>query len=173
VSSAAVRSGLSSRRQVSLGSITKQFTAAAILQLQAAGKLSLDATVATYLPEAPHASEITLRQLLTHTSGLPDFLAAMSDERATQPATFAQLMELVKGKPLDFAPGSKASYSNTGYILLGRIIELASHHSYRDYIQTHLLRPAGMTQTYTVSDEPSLKTTAKVTGTPTASSGPA
>jgi D-alanyl-D-alanine carboxypeptidase len=144
-----------------IGSITKQFTAAAVLQLQAAGKLSLDATVATYLPEAPHASEITLRQLLTHTSGLPDFLAAMSDEQATRPATFPQLMEYVKGKPLDSPPGSKASYSNTGYILLGRLIELASHDSYRDYIQTHLLTPSGMTQTHTVSDEASLQTMAK------------
>jgi D-alanyl-D-alanine carboxypeptidase len=144
-----------------IGSITKQFTAAAILQLQDAGKLSIDAKVSTYLPDAPHAGEITLRQLLTHTSGLPDYIGLSSDEQVTKPATFEQLMGLVAGKPLDFQPGSKVSYSNTGYIILGRIIELTSHESYREYVRAHLLQPAGMTQTFTVADEATLPTMAK------------
>jgi D-alanyl-D-alanine carboxypeptidase len=144
-----------------IGSITKQFTAAAILQLQDAGKLHIDAKVSTYLPDAPHAGQITLRQLLTHSSGLPDYLGLSSDEQATKSATCQQLMGLVADKPLDFPPGSKASYSNTGYIILGRIIELTSHESYRQYVRAHLLQPAGMTETYTVADEPSLPTMAK------------
>jgi len=144
-----------------IGSITKQFTAAAILQLQDAGKLTIDAKVSSYLPDAPHAGQITLRQLLTHTSGLPDYLDLSSDEQATKSATFQQLMDVVADKPLNFQPGSKASYSNTGYIILGRIIELTSHESYRQYVRAHLLQPAGMTQTFTVADEPSLPTMAK------------
>jgi Beta-lactamase len=103
-----------------IGSITKQFTAAAILQLRDAGKLDI-----------------------------------------VKPVAFQQIMDLVAGKPLDFPPGTKASYSNTGYIMLGRIIELTSNESYRHYIRTHLLRPAGMTNTFTVDDETSLPTMAK------------
>ncbi len=137
-----------------IGSITKQFTAAAILQLQEAGKLKLDDKVSVYLPDAPHAGEVTLRQLLSHTSGLPEYLDAMdADHTIDKPASFAQLMAHIAGKPLDFAPGSHWSYSNTGYAMLGRIIEVLTHGSYRHYIQTHLLDPAGMTQTYTVADE--------------------
>ena len=144
-----------------IGSITKQFTAAAILQLQDAGKLNIDAKVSTYVPDVPHAGEITLRQLLTHTSGLPDYFDPANDEQFTKPVTFQQLMSLVADKPLDFQPGSKSSYSNTGYILLGRIIEVTSGQSYREYVRTHLLVPAGMTHTFTVTDEPSLPTMAK------------
>jgi len=144
-----------------IGSITKQFTAAAILQLQDAGKLDIDAKVSTYVPDAPHAGEITLRQLLAHTSGLPDYFDPGNEEQFTKPVTFQQLMRLVADKPLDFQPGSNSSYSNTGYIILGRIIEVASGQSYRDYVRAHLLVPAGMTRTYTVADEPSLATMAK------------
>jgi D-alanyl-D-alanine carboxypeptidase len=137
-----------------IGSITKQFTAAAILQLQERGNLKIDAKLATYLPDAPHAGEVTLRQLLSHTSGLPEYLDGPNIEtEATRPATFAQLIARVAGKPLDFAPGSKMVYNNTGYILLGRVIEVVAQQSYRDYVRTHLLDRAGMTQTYTVADE--------------------
>ena len=137
-----------------IGSITKQFTAAAILQLQEAGKLHIDDKLAMYLPNAPHADEVTLRQLLSHTSGLPEYLDGPDIEQvAIKPATFEQLMARIAGKPLDFAPGSRWSYSNTGYILLGRVIEIVSHESYRHYVQTHLLDPAGMTHTFTVADE--------------------
>jgi CubicO group peptidase (beta-lactamase class C family) len=140
-----------------IGSITKQFTAAAIMQLQEAGKLSIDATLATYLPDAPHAREVTLRQMLSHTSGLPEYLDGPNvDEEATHPATYAQLMARIDGKPLDFAPGSKWSYCNTGYFLLGRIIEVVSHEPYYHYVRKHLLDPAGMKQTFTVADEAKL-----------------
>ena len=137
-----------------IGSITKQFTAAAMLQLQEAGRLRLDDKLSAYLPDAPHAGEVTLRQLLSHTSGMPDFLDAM-DAAGTigKPASFDQLMGYIAGKPLDFVPGSHWSYSNTGYILAGRVIEVVSNESYRHYIQTHLLDTAGMTHTHTVADE--------------------
>lgn len=137
-----------------IGSITKQFTAAAILQLQEAGKLRLDDKLSTYLPTVPHASEVTLRQLLSHTSGMPEYLDAM-DAAGTidKPASFDKLMSYIAGKPLDFPPGSHWSYSNTGYIMAGRVIEIVSHESYRQYVRTHLLDRAGMTHTFTVAEE--------------------
>ena len=144
-----------------IGSITKQFTAAAILQLQNAGKLKIDDKVSVYLPDVPHADEVTLRQLLTHTSGMPDYFGLKSDEEFTKPTTFSQLMDLVADKPLDFQPGSRVSYSNTGYMILGRIIEITSHESYHEYRRKHLLKPAGMNETHIVPDEPSLATMAK------------
>jgi D-alanyl-D-alanine carboxypeptidase len=137
-----------------IGSITKQFTAAAILQLQEAGKLSIDSTLATYLPRAPHASEVTLRQLLSHTSGIPDYFE--SCEHVGSPITSEGLTGLIAAKPLDFAPGTRWSYSNTGYVLLGRVIEVVSGEPYKQYIRSHMLRPAGMTQTYTISDQSTL-----------------
>lgn len=137
-----------------IGSITKQFTAASILQLQEAGKLDINATLATYLPDAPHAKEVTLKQLLSHTSGMPEYLDGPDVEQwAVKPATFDQIMARIKGKPLDFPPGSRWSYSNSGYALLGRVIEVVSHESYEQYVKTHLLKVAGMTATYTVAEE--------------------
>lgn len=137
-----------------IGSITKQFTAAAILQLQEAGKLRLDDKLSTYLPDAPHAGEVTLRQLLSHTSGMPEYLDAVDAAKAIEkPASFDKLISYISGKPLDFPPGSHWSYSNTGYLLAGRVIEVVSHESYRHYVQTHLLDRAGMTHTFTVTEE--------------------
>lgn len=137
-----------------IGSITKQFTAAAILQLQEAGKLHLDDKLSTYLPNAPHAGEVTLRQLLSHTSGMPEYLDAMDAANAIdKPASFDKLISYIAGKPLDFPPGSRWSYSNTGYILAGRVIEVVSHESYRHYVDAHLLEPAGMMHTFTVAKE--------------------
>lgn len=137
-----------------IGSITKQFTAAGILQLQEAGKLDINAMLFTYLPDAPHAKEVTLKQLLSHTSGMPEYLTGSDVEQwAVKPATFDDVMARIKDKPLDFPPGSKWSYSNSGYALLGRVIEVTSHESYEHYVKTHLLAAAGMTKTYTVTEE--------------------
>jgi len=134
-----------------IGSITKQFTAAAILQLQEAGKLDIDARLATYLPHAPHASEVTLRQLLAHTSGMPEYFSCDSMPPSTTPDA---LIGSIAGKPLDFTPGTRWRYSNTGYILLGRVIEVTSGESYNHYVRAHLLEPSDMTQTHTVADVP-------------------
>lgn len=140
-----------------IGSITKQFTAAAILQLLEAGKLHLDDKLSTYLPRSPHASELTLRQLLSHTSGIPEYLDAVQAAKAIDtPASFDKLMSYIAGKSLDFPPGSRWSYSNTGYILAGHVIEVVSHETYWHYVQTHLLDRAGMTHTYTVTEEQKL-----------------
>ena len=138
-----------------IGSITKQFTAAAIVQLQEAGKLQLDDPLSRYLPHAPHASELTLRQLLTHTSGLRDYFdgpEAEVDDLATRPIDFDHLIARIADKPLDFPPGTRWSYSNTGYALLGKVIETVSGERYRDYLQRHMLAPLGMVHTFTLAD---------------------
>jgi CubicO group peptidase (beta-lactamase class C family) len=138
-----------------IGSITKQFTAGSILQLHEAGKIDLDAKVAVYVPAAPHANEITVRQLLTQTSGLPDYLDVPGID-TTKSATFEQLMAGITGKPLQFTPGGGWRYSNTNYIVLGRIIENVSGEKYDAYVKRHILDPLGMTQTFTIGDEASI-----------------
>ena len=147
-----------------IGSITKQFTAASILQLQEAGKLQIDRPLADYLPDAPHAKEVTLRQLLAHTSGLHDYLdlpADQTDRLVRQPIAYADLVARIAPLPLDFKPGSRWSYSNTGYLLLGKVIEVVSGEPYRDYLQHHILGPLHMTQTFTTAEEPRLPDMAK------------
>ncbi len=137
-----------------IGSITKQFTAAAILQLKEAGKIDLDATVATHLPSISHAREITVRQLLTHTSGLQDYVNIPNFETlAGTPATFDQLMSRISKEPLAFTPGAQFAYSSTNYLMLGRIIELVSGQSWEAYVQQHLFAPAGMMDSATMAQE--------------------
>jgi CubicO group peptidase (beta-lactamase class C family) len=114
-----------------IASITKPFTALAILKLREEKKLSLDDPLAHYLPGTPNASRVTLRQLLSHTSGLPDFVS------------FDQAMS----GPLDFAPGDRLNYTNLGYTALGRVIEKASGQSYEDYLRRVILAPLGMAST--------------------------
>ncbi|PJL24603.1 MULTISPECIES: serine hydrolase domain-containing protein [Stenotrophomonas] len=138
-----------------IGSITKQFTAAAVVQLQEAGKLTLDDPLARYLPDAPHAHAVTLRQLLSHTSGLHDYFDGPEQEvdaRVTQPIALDRLIGRISDRPLDFEPGSRWSYSNTGYVLLGRVIEVVSGERYVDYVRRHLLEPLGMRHTFTLAD---------------------
>ncbi len=143
--------------QYEIGSITKQFTAAAVLQLMESGKMSLDAKLATYLPTAPHASDVTIRQMLSHTSGIPEYLEGESVVLAAgHPATVAQILERIKGKPLDFVPGTKYEYSNTNYFLLGRVIEVVSHQPYEQYMMTHVFARAGVASLTTMRDEPHL-----------------
>ncbi|MEG9434022.1 serine hydrolase domain-containing protein [Terriglobus sp. ADX1] len=139
-----------------IGSITKQFTAASILQLRDQGKLKLDDTLSVYLPDAPHAKEVTLRNLLTHTSGLHDYFDMPDtdfDDLAAHPIAYQNLMARVAPLPLDFAPGSQWSYSNTGYLLLGRVIEVVSKEGYKEYLQHHILKPLHMKHTFTTADE--------------------
>ncbi len=138
-----------------IGSDTKQFTAAAILQLQERGKLSLDDRLAKYAPAFPHANEVTLRQLLYQTTGLFDYLATNHFVRIqeTTEGSFESIARMAAG-PLHFPPGSRWEYSNTNYIALGRVIEVASGESYDSYIRKHLFAPANMEQTTTIDREP-------------------
>jgi CubicO group peptidase (beta-lactamase class C family) len=129
-----------------LGSLTKQFTAASILLLEERGKLKVDEPVKTYLPDAPAAwDKITIFNLLTHSSGIPNF-TSFPDYAATQ--AFATPVEKIvarfRDKPLDFAPGEKMSYSNSGYVLLGYLIERITGGSYATFVQDNIFTPLGM-----------------------------
>ncbi|MQA90317.1 MAG: serine hydrolase [Gemmatimonas sp.] len=129
-----------------IGSITKQFTAAAILLLQEQGRLSIDDLVTDHLPQFPtRGRAVSLRHLLSHTSGIPDFTALPDfSALATRGAPLDSIVALVEDQPLLFVPGQAMAYSNSGYILLGRIIESASGVRYADFIEAQLFVPAGM-----------------------------
>lgn len=135
-----------------LGSINKMFTTVSILQLVEAGKLSLDDPVAKWLPGVLRddvAARIRIRHLLTHTSGLGDFLFTreMAQRNVANFRSIADYLPLVKSDTGQFAPGTSWSYSNTGFLLLGAIVEKASGQPYEQYVQQHVFAPAGMTDT--------------------------
>lgn len=133
-----------------IGSVTKQFTAAAILQLAGKDSLDLNADITEYLPEFnSRGHRLTVKNLLHHTSGLRSYtaMARFHDMgRKNQPRD--TLLSLMESVPLRFAPGTAMSYSNTGYYLLGLIIERLSGIPYKKYIQKHLFEPAGMSSSY-------------------------
>jgi CubicO group peptidase (beta-lactamase class C family) len=140
------------------GSVGKQFTATAIMMLVESGKLRLDDSIARYFPEA-HAAwrGITVRHLLTHTSGIPDY-GGEEDTMGKgiinfrQDYTEDQLIEKFAGLPLDFAPGSKWKYSNTGYVILGVLIHRVTGQFYGDFLSEHIFKPLGMTATRIISE---------------------
>jgi len=129
-----------------LGSITKQFTAASILLLEERGKLKIEDPVKKYMPDAPAAwDKITIFHVLTHTSGIPSFTSFPDYEsRETQAMTPEKLVEWFRDKPLEFEPGTKWNYSNSGYVLLGYLIEKISGQSYSDFVQQNIFTPLGM-----------------------------
>ena len=139
-----------------IGSVTKQFTAAAILQLQERGKLSIDDRLSKYFPSFPHASEITLRQLLNQVSGLADYLEAFQPVTNPSAPGGLDVVAAAVNKPLHFKPGSRWEYSNTNYYVLGKVVEAVSHQSYESYVRDHLFAPAGMTHSGFVADESKL-----------------
>jgi CubicO group peptidase (beta-lactamase class C family) len=131
-----------------IGSVTKQFTAMAVLRLAEEGKLSLQDPLSKYFPDLPNAKKITLEHLLTHTSGLccltsaPDFYS-----RVTTPTTPANVIEYFKTLEPDFEPGFKFKYGNTGYFLLGEIVAKVSGKSFAEYLATTFFQPLGMKNT--------------------------
>jgi D-alanyl-D-alanine carboxypeptidase len=133
----------------SIGSISKQFTAAAILMLQEQGKLSLDDPVGKYIPGLTRGSEVTIRQVLSHTSGYQDYWP--EDYVMTpmlQPETAQQILDTRAKKPLDFDPGTQWQYSNTNYVIAGRIVEIVSGQPLFDFLTERIFRPLGMTSVW-------------------------
>ena len=134
-----------------LGSITKQFTAMLVMQLVEKGKLKLDAKVTDYLPDYPKATgdKITVHHLLTHTSGIPNYtnFPKFFETTSRDPYTPEAFVKKFADMPLDFEPGSKFSYSNSGYFLLGVLIEKASGKSYADMLKENILVPLQMNDT--------------------------
>jgi len=129
-----------------LGSVTKQFTAASILLLEERGKLKTDDPVKKLMPDAPAAwDKVTIFHLLTHTSGIPSF-TSFPDYQSQEPfsTTPEKLVGRFRDKPLDFQPGEKWSYSNSGYVLLGYLVEKASGESYEKFVQENIFGPLEM-----------------------------
>jgi CubicO group peptidase (beta-lactamase class C family) len=129
-----------------LGSVTKQFTAACILLLEERGKLKVEDSVKKYMSDAPAAwDKVTIFNLLTHTSGIPSFTGfpeyASTEAIATTPE---KLVARFRDKPLEFQPGEKWNYSNSGYVLLGYLIEKISRQSYSQFVQENIFNPLGM-----------------------------
>jgi D-alanyl-D-alanine carboxypeptidase len=135
--------------QYAVGSISKQFTAAAVLLLAQEGKLHLDDPVAKYLPELTRAREVTLRMLLSHTSGYQDYWPedyVMTSMNA--PTTAQHILEVWAERPLDFDPGTQWQYSNTNYVIAGRIVEQVSGTALIDLLEKRIFLPLGMDNVY-------------------------
>jgi D-alanyl-D-alanine carboxypeptidase len=131
-----------------IASVGKLFTAVAVAQLVAHGKLSYDTPIIRYLPDYPNkpvASEVTLRQLLTHTSGLADFLAKEAPKSHLH--SLKDYYPLFAHDPLLFEPGKDTAYSNTGFLVASMIVEQVSGEEFKHYLRKHIFDPAGMAQT--------------------------
>ena len=138
----------------SIGSISKQFTAAAILLLQEQGKLSLDDKVAKYIPDLTRANEVTIRQLLAHTSGYQDYWPQDYVMRPMlEPISARKLMDTWAKIPLDFEPGTKWQYSNTNYVIAGAIVEKVARMPFFQFLQQNIFKPLGMTSVLDVDQE--------------------
>lgn len=134
-----------------IGSITKQFTAAALLKLYEEGIVDLEDEITTYIPNYPtFDQEIIIEQLLNHTSGIPSYtdMGIWTSNVRKQDFSIPEFLEKFKPRNLDFVPGTRFKYNNTGYYLLGHIIEVVSRESYADFLNNEIFRPAGMKNTY-------------------------
>jgi len=143
----------------SIGSVSKQFTAAAILLLQEQGKLSLDDAVGKYVPGLTRGDEVTIRQILSHTSGYQDYWP--EDYLMTpmmKPETAQQILDTWAKKPLDFEPGTKWQYSNTNFVIAGEIVEKISGQKLMEFLGEHIFHPLGMKSVWN-SDETKLTST--------------
>ncbi|MBP6687313.1 MAG: beta-lactamase family protein, partial [Lacibacter sp.] len=145
-----------------IGSISKQFTAVAILQLAEQGKLSLQDDIKKYIPQLPFKEIITIEHLLNHTSGIvsytskPDFPDKMRTDMKPM-----EIINLTTNDSLEFKPGSKWNYNNTGYIILGYIIEKISGKTYEEYVHQYLFTPAGMNNSFYGSEARIIRNRAK------------
>ena len=135
-----------------IGSISKQFTAACVMLLVQQGKVDLDAKLATYLPNVPHASEVTVREILNQTSGFHDYLenkpliTALFGGTWTTHEPFAYYVNLTRGMPLKFKPGTKWEYSNTNYMIAGMLVAKVSGESYEQFLTQEILKPQGLSE---------------------------
>ncbi len=125
-----------------VGSITKTVTAAAIEVLATRGKLSLSDPIGRYVPGLPYGNNVTIEQLLDHRAGVPDYYTFPEfAERHTEDIALPELVSLIAAKPLEFTPGAKESYSNSGYVLLAAAIEAITSNSYGQFVATEVIAP--------------------------------
>jgi D-alanyl-D-alanine carboxypeptidase len=142
-----------------IGSVTKQFTAAAILQLKEQGKLRLSDPLGKYVPEYPRAKNVTIEQLLWQVSGIPNYTEAnhFVSIASHSAGGLGPALALIKNEPLHFKPGTRWEYSNTNYLLLGAIAARVSHMPWSRYLRENVFSRAGLMQTAFVEDEPHLQ----------------
>jgi CubicO group peptidase (beta-lactamase class C family)/Tol biopolymer transport system component/ketosteroid isomerase-like protein len=134
------------------GSLGKMFTSAGVMAMVEAGQIGLDSSVRVYLPDAPAAWQpIKIRHLLSHTSGIPDYTTGTLDYR--RDFTEAQLQQLAYGLPLEFAPGTRWNYSNTGYTVLGTILSKVAGKPYWEFLRERIFTPAGMRTVRIISEK--------------------
>ncbi len=144
---------LTSENIFQIGSMTKQFTAISVLILEEKGKLNVNDPVSKYITDYPMGDKITLHHLLTHTSGIKDFTKMKSLWGIAQKEmTPKMIVDFFKNEPIDFLPGEMFDYNNSGYVLLGYIIEIVSGETYEDFVQKNIFDKAGMTKSYYNSD---------------------
>jgi CubicO group peptidase (beta-lactamase class C family) len=139
-----------------IGSMNKMFTAVCVLQLVQDGKIKLTAPLGEYLPDYPNkdvATKVTIHHLLTHTGGTGDFFGPEFDAHRLELRTLQDYVKLYGRRGLEFEPGSKWSYSNYGFLLLGVIVEKVSGQNYYDYVRDHVYAPAGMTSTGSLPED--------------------
>jgi CubicO group peptidase (beta-lactamase class C family) len=140
------------------GSVGKQFTAMAVMMLLEEGKIALDEKVSTYIPESPAIWKgVTIRNLLTHTSGISDYggeqdLMGKGVINFRKDYTEQELVSAFATMKMDFQPGEKWNYSNTGYVLLGIVIRRVTGEFYGDFLQQRIFRPLGMSSTRIISE---------------------
>jgi D-alanyl-D-alanine carboxypeptidase len=146
---------LSADQSFRIGSVTKQFAAAGLLKLVDAGKVGLDDPLSKFLPDFPNGARITVRQLLDHTSGIKSYtdMAGIMDGPIRQDLSTAALVATFKDQPVDFAPGEGWAYNNSGYVLVGAVIEAASGKPWHAYLSESLLAPSGLSRTVYGADD--------------------
>ncbi|WP_047984314.1 serine hydrolase domain-containing protein [Ornithinibacillus californiensis] len=127
-----------------IASLTKTFTAIAIMQLVEEQLLSIDEPIRTYFPEYPNADKITVGHLLSHSSGIPDYLSPDFNFDFSKEWNPEDIVKVTQDAELLFTPGESFQYSNTGYVMLGMIIEKVSGLTYEDYMEEHIFKPSGM-----------------------------
>lgn len=131
-----------------IGSVTKQFTAACILKLEEEGKLKVSDPLSQYFPDFPYGDSITIHMLLNHSSGIKNYTSLPEFwPKAVLPLSHDSMVAIFKNKPLDFSPGSRWAYSNSGYYLLGLIVEKASGQTFQDFLRDWIIEPAGLKNT--------------------------
>src|SRR3954466_6533419 len=144
----------SSSMRFSIGSISKQFTASAILMLQEEGKLSLDDKVGKWMPDLTRANEVTIRQLLSHTSGYQDYWPQdYVMPNMLKPVDAKQILDQWARIPLDFEPGTKWQYSNTNFVIAGVIIEKVSGMPLMQFLQKNVFATLGMTSVSNIDEK--------------------
>lgn len=136
------------RTEFRIGSLTEQFTAAAILQLQDGGKLRVTDRICSYMAHCPKAwNPITVEELLVGTAGIPDYLYSSDPTALSTPSSPADLLAALTRRPLDFAPGTRVGSATSNYLILGFIIEKVSRQPYDVYIHDHILKLLGLSRT--------------------------